>query len=352
MEGVKSIAPLDCFLRTAGLPFKMTLGMMLRVAYWAQNQCSYHAAEKIIADTCGVFVNDETVRLVTNYIGELVFKEDCRRAEEAYSKLMSGQTKFSHSQKGVLCIETDGAALNTRHKDESGSTWRENKLGLVFSSDNIHSWLNKKGHRQHRVLRREYASYVGSVCEFKKHLLSCAIRNGYGKFQETVLLSDGATWIRNMAEELFPDAQQILDFFHLSENVHEYARYLFKFEEEKSRTWAEGVCELLKQSKYNLVLKDIEKFKDKLPSGCPVNLYGYIKNNINNIDYATFEEKGYFIGSGAIESGNKIVLQRRLKQAGMRWNTKTAQYLLSLKSKDESNLWQTDVVNLITKHLS
>jgi hypothetical protein len=49
----------------------------------------------------------------------------------------------------------------------------------------------------------------------------------------------------------------------------------------------------------------IEKFKDKPPSGCPVNLYGYIKNNINNIDYVAFEEKGYFIGSGATESGKK-----------------------------------------------
>ncbi|MDR0684516.1 MAG: hypothetical protein LBF83_05255 [Spirochaetaceae bacterium] len=32
-------------------------------------------------------------------------------------------------------------------------------------------------------------------------------------------MSDGAAWIRNMVEELFPDAQQILDFFHLCENV-------------------------------------------------------------------------------------------------------------------------------------
>jgi hypothetical protein len=352
MEGIKSVAPLDCALQIAKLPFKMTLGMMLRVAYWAQNQCSYQGATKIIADTSGIFINNETVRLITNYIGELVYSEDCRRAEEAYTKLLSGQLTFNYTKKGVLYVETDGAALNTRHKDESGSTWRENKLGLVFSSDGIHSWTDKKGRRQHRILRREYVSYIGGAAEFKKHLFSCALRNGYGKFQETVLLSDGATWIRNMAEELFPDAQHILDFFHLSQNVHEYAKHLFKFEEEKYRPWAEDTCALLKQSKYETVLNAIENFRDKPPSGCPVNLYGYIKNNIKNIDYATFEKKGYFIGSGAIESGNKIVLQRRLKQAGMRWNPKTAQYLLSLKSKDESNLWQTDVATLITKHFS
>jgi hypothetical protein len=64
LEGIKSVAPLDCALQIAKLPFKMTLGMMLRVAYWAQNQCSYQAAEKIIADTYGLFINNETVRLV------------------------------------------------------------------------------------------------------------------------------------------------------------------------------------------------------------------------------------------------------------------------------------------------
>jgi hypothetical protein len=70
---------------------------------------------------------------------------------------------------------------------------------------------------------------------------------------------------------------------------------------------------------------------------------GYITNNIKNIDYAAYEQKGYFIGSGAIESGNKIVLQQRLKQAGMRWNVETAQNLLTLKAKAESGLWHTDV---------
>ena len=49
-----------------------------------------------------------------------------------------------------------------------------------------------------------------------------------------------------------------------------------------------------------------------------------------------YKSKGYFCGSGAVESGNKVVLQKRLKQSGMRWEAETAQYLLTLKSKYES----------------
>jgi hypothetical protein len=49
----------------------MTASMMLKIAYWAQNQCSYRSAEKAIGTIYGVFVNDSTIRHVTNYVGEL-----------------------------------------------------------------------------------------------------------------------------------------------------------------------------------------------------------------------------------------------------------------------------------------
>ena len=255
----------------------------------------------------------------------------------------SGKLEFSQSRDGIVYIQTDGAALNTRLRDEAGSTWRENKLGEVFTSKDIRYWTDHKGVRQHQILRKEYISYVGAASEFKKHLLACSLRNGYGDFNKTVILSDGATWIRNMVEEIFPDAQQILDYFHLCENVHTFAKALFNMDELKFAPWAKNICALLKASQYRSVLQELESFKDKKPAGCSVNLYGYISNNIKNIDYATYQEKGYFIGSSAIESGNKLILQDRLKRAGMRWNTPTAQAMLTLKTKAESNIWFRDV---------
>jgi len=86
-------------------------------------------------------------------------------------------------------------------------------------------------------------------------------------------------------------------------------------------------------------LGKIKKYANiKVPKGT-VNLETYITNNIEKIDYKYYKECGYFVGSGAIESGNKTVLQRRLKQAGMRWSPETAQPLLTLRAKVESGLW-------------
>jgi len=342
-EGAKSVAPLDCYLGIAKLPFKISVAAMLRTAYWAQNQCSYERAEEAITENLRTRINDDTVRLVTNYIGGIVFKNDCQRAEECYALLQSAKLPYRQCRKGVLYIETDGAALNTRHKNDQGSTWRENKLGVVFSSDNIYSWTDRHGERRQQLQRREYTSYIGSVDEFKKHLLACALRNGYGEYKETVVLSDGAAWIRSMTEEIFHGAQHILDYYHLSENVYTYAKTLFNMDDSKYVPWAKKICDALKKSQFKQVLMELEPYKDKLSGACPVNLYGYITNNITHIDYAEYERKGYYIGSGAVESGNKIVLQQRLKQAGMRWNPSSAQALLTLKAKAESSLWHMDV---------
>ena len=334
---------MDSYLGLAGLPFKVTPAAILKIAYWAQNQSSYRRAEDAIAEALHIKIDNDTIRNVTNFVGGVVFHNDCTKADEAFRALESGKIDYPQTVDGVMYIQTDGAALNTRLKDESGSTWRENKLGEVFTSNDIRYWTDHKGERQHQILRKEYISYVGTATEFRKHLLACAIRNGYGLFKETVVLSDGATWIRNMVEDVFPDAQQILDFYHLCENVYTFAKALFNMDESKYMPWAKKACACLKTSQHNLVLQEIESFKDSPPNGCAVNLYGYIVNNRKNIDYAAYQEKGYFIGSGAIESGNKIILQDRLKRAGMRWNTETAQAMLTLKTKAESNIWFRDV---------
>ena len=158
LAGQKSVVPLDGFLGLAGLPFKITPNAMLNIAYWAQNQLSYERAEEAIAEIMKIKVNDDTVRAVTDFVGKVIFEQDCHEAENSMRLLDSGKLKFSKILGGVLYIQTDGAALNTRKQDESGSTWRENKLGEAFSSDNIRYWTDHKGNRQHRILKKEYIS--------------------------------------------------------------------------------------------------------------------------------------------------------------------------------------------------
>jgi len=341
-EQVKCISPLDILLKIDHLPFKMTREMMGEVAFWGQNQASFKSASAILKKVHDVNISSETVRAVTDYVGKIVFEEDTRKAKEAYEKLV--QMRYTKTKDGVLYIQADGAALNTRTKNNEGSTWRENKLGMVFSSDNIRKTVNKKGKIVDKIEKKEYTSYIGKSQEFKKYLFACAVRNGYGQYKETILLSDGAAWIRMIGEELFPDAIQILDLFHLCENIYNYAKAVYKNDEAKYKPWAENLVEKFKNGEKHEAIQEIKAIKNrKLPKGT-VNLYTYVINNINKIDYKEYKEKGYYVGSGAIESGNRVVLHKRLKLAGMRWDDLSAQYLLSLRAKYESDLWHPCVI--------
>jgi hypothetical protein len=334
---------MDIFLGIDKLPFKMTVDMMLKVAYIAQNQGSYEAAQEMLG-IMGFAVNDDTIRLVVNHIGSLVFQDDCNKTAIAEMHYIKGDCPFALNREGVLYIQTDGAALNTRHTNESkSSTWRENKLGLFFSSDNIRYWKDKHGNRQHQINKKEYISYIGNADIFKYHLFSGAIKNGYGSYKTTVILSDGATWIANIAKEMYINAYHILDFYHFAEHIYEYSKKIYNLPDDKAKLWAHKICEAAKKSDYSFVFKEINNSKgidnDK------ESLLTYINNHSHMIDYNKYINLGFFIGSGAIESGNKIVLQERLKRAGQRWNSETAQFLLTLKAKQASKLWEKEVAS-------
>jgi len=57
------------------------------------------------------------------------------------------------------------------------------------------------------------------------------------------------------------------------------------------------------------------------------------------MNYKQYKKNGYFIGSGAIESAHKHVIQQRLKLAGMRWSKEGAQYIATLRAASKSNRW-------------
>jgi hypothetical protein len=65
------------------------------------------------------------------------------------------------------------------------------------------------------------------------------------------------------------------------------------------------------------------------------------------IDYAEYRRRGYYIGSGPIESWNKSVVLKRCKQAGMRWDEGHAQEMVTLKAKEESGSWGASVRDFI-----
>jgi hypothetical protein len=59
----------------------------------------------------------------------------------------------------------------------------------------------------------------------------------------------------------------------------------------------------------------------------------YIENNKERMKYDLYKKEGHCIGSGAIESANKYVIQRRLKLPGIRWEPENAEYMAHLRAE-------------------
>jgi hypothetical protein len=335
-------SPLDETLLVSELPYKMTKELMVEVAFYGQNQNSFSDSSAMIERALDLKINKETVRRVTESIGSAVYESDTEQAKDILTNLHKIELKpESEKTASTLYIMTDGAAVNTRVEDKDGSTWRENKTAIVFTDKD----LQKRKDGNNIITRKEYTVLLGSAEEFKKYVLSAAVRAGYGSVKNVVIIADGAAWIRNMANELFPDATQILDLFHLKENIYTYAKHKFTQNEKEYVPWAENFITKIESGKVTEALELLPE-QETLPAGV-VNLRTYISNNLEKINYPEYKSKGYFVGSGAIEAANKVIVQRRLKQAGMRWGVSGAQAVLSLRAKVESNLWDTDIMKAI-----
>ena len=334
--------PLDERLKLTELPHKMTKELMLEVAYYGQNQNSFEDASAMLLRALGMEINKETVREITETIGRAVFEADSKQAEYLLNNMHEIEMKPEHEKaEHTLYLMTDGATVNTRVEDENGSTWRENKTAIAFTDKD----MIKRKDGSHIIVKKEYTAFIGSAETFRGYILNAAVNAGYGKIRDVVLLGDGATWIRNMGNEIFPDAVQILDLYHLKENIYTYAKYKFAQNEKEYVPWAEDFIDKIEKGEVAEALESLPE-EEKLPANV-VNLRTYIQNNIDKINYTEYKEKGYFVGSGAIESANKVIVQRRLKQAGMRWSVPGAQAVLTLRAKVESRRWESDVRTIL-----
>ena len=316
---------------------KLTLNLAEEVVRESQKLTSFDEAQKELEHHLGIKVSESVITDITEEVGDQLHQKELKKANsiiDEYEKHIPDPDE-ENKEDCTFYILADGSMLSILENE--GASWKENKLGMVFKDNKKITRTNGKN-----ILKeKEYVSYLGSVDSFKNLLFKTAIENGYGTTKNVVFLGDGAQWIWNICEELFPDAVQILDYYHLKENVYDYGEYLYPNDEKKREKWAENLLDDINEG-------NIEKAIDKIPDKIDVenekksdipNLKSYLKNNKNRVNYDEYKKKDYFIGSGAIESGNKKVIQQRLKQPGMHWAPENCQGLSTLRTKYCSNQW-------------
>ena len=147
-----------------------------------------------------------------------------------------------------------------------------------------------------------------------------------------MIVGDGAAWIWDYANKNHPYAIQILDYYHASEYLGcalKSVRVEEAYKENRFKELEEGKIEDIV-----LLLRHLEQTKEV--AGC----IRYFNNHKERMRYKEYKEKGLDVGSGAIESTHRTLVQSRMKQAGMHWKKKNVQPMVSLKSRYQSGRWE------------
>jgi hypothetical protein len=158
---------------------------------------------------------------------------------------------------------------------------------------------------------------------------------------ELIFLGDGAEWIWNLVREHYPEAIQIVDWFHATEYIAPVAKAAFADEDER-QAWIKQMRDDLWEGDLDAVIQAFDRFTESGKSQEPARkAVTYFTNNCHRMDYPTYRAKGYQIGSGTIESGCKQIVAQRLKVAGAIWDHDNAIKTAKARAALLSGQWDT-----------
>jgi len=217
--------------------------------------------------------------------------------------------------------------------EDQGS--REAKAGVAFSPHDVAEVSKERHEILHKILKAKVTD-----CEDFRPLVQEVYRQARGQnAAEVIVLADGARWIWTLVEDVVPQAIPILDFRHAKHYLWEAGKLIYGEGSALVAPWVKAQETLLLEDKGEEVIVHLQHFLDLRPELAPI--IHYFEHNAAWMRYGTYRQRGYFIGSGAIESGGKQLTAARIKGAGMRWNVQDLNTLLTLRCVFLEHSWQT-----------
>ena len=236
-----------------------------------------------------------------------------------------------------IYLQIDGQLCPTREPRQGPEDqgYREAKAVVAFSQADVAEVSKERHELLAKVLKAQITD-----CESFRSLVADVYQQAHGpQAAEVIVLADGAHWIWNLVEDLLPHAVQILDFSHVKHYLWEAAKLIYGADSAFVRPWVKDQEDLLFADKVAQVMSHLQWFVDIAPDLEPI--IHYFRHHHARMHYGTYQRRGYFIGSGAIESAGKQLTAARIKGAGMRWNVPDLNALLALRCVFVEQSWTT-----------
>src|SRR5213082_1474179 len=295
---------------------------LVRLARWMP----YAQAQELLADLVGIQVSKATARRVTLATGQAALALD--EAEEE-PEAPEGAAKQVLSADGAMVHLVEGE-------------WVEVKTLVIGEVSR-----NKRG----EVCTQQLSTFsrLAPAERFTEAALVETHRRGLERATAVCAVQDGAEWLQKLVDYQRADAVRILDFAHAAEYVNEIGQAVQAAGGRLPAGWLEGVLHRLKNQGPARVLRHLSWLAARYPSSLLQEKLTYLQKREAHMQYPIYQEAGWPIGSGSVESANKLVVEARLKGAGMRWCRHNVNPMLVLRNavcnREWNETWATAVAH-------
>jgi hypothetical protein len=344
-----------------------------RTSRYLQELLGWLLAEEPIATACetlhkflGVHVPVSQMRRVGEALGAELDAQQAHRVEQVTQETqgLSASTPVRQPPETErVQAAPDGWMYCTTARDEQGGfVWREAKtLAVAEAAPGPAS--DEPDAAEQRTTRQRIAAHLPPPVRpaDQPRRLSYVVRT-QGSWQEAgawfwaevhergvgsvvtdlAVLADGGEGLSQMVESHLRQRgirlTRILDIRHAQQHLWEVARLL----ESDQRAWLPDALEALEQGTVAALLALLAEVAASFPAAtqAATTAQAYFDTRFRQIDYPSFVQQGYPIGSGLAESACKRFGTDRMKGTGMRWTPAGAQSIATLRALRLSQRWK------------
>jgi predicted glutamine amidotransferase len=288
----------------------------------------YEEASAFIEKYLMLSVAGKQIERVCHYYGEKIEERIAQQVRE-------GEACQVEDKDSLHYVMVDGSMLLTREEK-----WKEMKVGRIFRVEDSVQLSTKR----RWILRSKYVAHLGGHEAFEEKMERLV--EGIPK---KVFVSDGAPWIWDWVESVYPKSLQILDYYHAKEHLCDFANLYFKTPDQRKQ-WIDKQETLLLNDDVEEVIRNIialPKTGKRVITAKQKAVARYCRKNQKRMRYKTYKAMGLMIGSGPIKAAHRHLIQQRMKRSGQRWTKKGLQQVANLRVVHKSNEWNTliDMIN-------
>jgi len=298
-----------------------------------QSAESFAEAAAVLESFTRAQVSESTVRRLTEAAGAVLVAEETAAVQDA--------TKAPASEAEVperLFLAVDGAMVSLLH-----GQWREVRTLAIGVPEAAEGLPRERADQEVTCRRLSYFSRLEDADRFTELAAVEMRRRRVAEAKEVAAAADGAVWCQGVFDQYRPDALRILDFPHAGEYVAASGHLLFGQATDTAKGWIAAQLHRLKHEGGTPVLKTLQAWEAAATKPAEQEALGkhlaYLEKREPMLQYGAFREAGWPIASSIVESANKLVVEKRLKGAGMHWAEANVNPMLALRSASRSGSW-------------